>query len=65
MAESETDPIRRTASAFLRENEQRAREIIAGRPLLSPEAALRAHFTRWSDWDCNNMATYLDMLAAA
>jgi hypothetical protein len=54
----EEDPIRRAASQWLRDNEQRAREILAE----TDEAIELQAKTGWSDAQINNILTYLGLV---
>ena len=54
------DVIRDAASTWLRENEGKARRLIEAKPDMTI-AELQAA-TGWSDWDVNNMLTYLGTL---
>ena len=57
-SEMEEDPIRRAASQWLRDNEQRAREILAE----TDEAIELQAKTGWSDAQINNILTYLGLV---
>ena len=54
---SDSDLIRKASSKWLRDNEAPARQMLAD---LNPKTVQSFFF--WSDWQLNNMLTYLDMV---
>ena len=63
MSMSDINLIRAASSKWLRDNEGKATRALAQRlPRESNEAVLKRRFSWWSDWQVNNMLSFLALV---